>query len=160
MVQAVKYNRVLNKCGECGETKNIVEDYRNGFNVCGRCGCVFKDKIIDEGSEWRSFGDSTKPDPNRVGSASNPFLDSEQLDTVISVGTGTNSYALNKIQMKNYMRGPDRVLKNGFGLITTFCESGFLPQTVIDVAQSIFKKVETLKLLKGKNLEGTLGACI
>ena len=160
MVQAIKYNTILNKCSECGETKNIIEDYRNGFNVCGRCGCVFKDKVIDEGSEWRSFSDSAKPDPSRVGSATNPFLDSEQLDTVISAGSGANSYVLNKIQMKNYMRGPDRVLKNGFAMIATFCERGFLPQTVVDSAQTVFKKVESKKLLKGKNLEGSIGACI
>lgn len=160
MVQAIKYNSSLSKCGDCGETINIIEDYRNGFNVCGRCGCVFKDKIIDEGSEWRSFSDSTKPDPSRVGSATNPFLDSEQLDTVISAGSGTNSYTLSKIQMKNYMRGADRVLKNGFGMITSFCEKGSLPQTVVDSAQTVFKRVENKKLLKGKNLEGSLGACI
>lgn len=157
---AIKFNTLLNRCQECGESKNIIEDYRNGFNVCGKCGCVFKDKIIDEGSEWRSFGDSNKPDPSRVGSATNPFLDSEQLDTVITAGSGSNSYTLNKIQMKNYMRGPDRALKNGFGMIQSYCERGFLTQTIIDKAQSIFKEVESKKLLKGKNLEGSIGACI
>ena len=156
----IKYNNNLNKCNECGEVNSVIEDYRNGFNVCGKCGCVFREKIVDEGGEWRNFSDSTKGDPSRVGSAINPFLDVEQLDTVISAGSGANSYNLNRIQMKNYMRGPDRVLKNGFKLIQSFCERGFLTQTIIDKAQAIFKDVESKKLLKGKNLEGCIGACI
>ncbi|ORD94185.1 TF2B [Enterospora canceri] len=160
MNPAIKYNNALNKCQECGETRKIIEDYRNGFFVCGRCGCVFKDRVIDEGSEWRSFSDSAKPDPCRVGSATNPFLDSEQLDTVITAGSGANSYTLNKIQMKNYMRGPDRVLKNGFATIQGFCERGSLNNKVMDSAQTVFKEVESKKLLKGKNLEGSIGACI
>lgn len=116
--------------------------------------------MIDEGSEWRSFGDSNKADPSRVGSANNPFLESEQLDTMISTGQGANSYTLSKIQMKSYMRGPERALKNGLNLITAFCERAFICKTIIDRAQYIFKSVEGKKLLKGKNLEGAVAACI
>lgn len=147
-------------CSDCGETENIIEDFRNGTNVCGRCGCVLSDRLIDEGSEWRSFGDSNRADPSRVGSASNVFLESEQLDTMISAGQGANSYTLSKIQLKSYMRGPERALKNGLNLISAFCERAFICKTIINRAQHIFKSVEAKKLLKGKNLEGAVGACI
>lgn len=160
MSPSLKYRPQVIACTDCGETKNIIEDYRNGYNVCGKCGCVLGDRIIDEGSEWRSFGDSNKADPSRVGSASNPFLDSEQLDTIISAGQGQNSYTLSKIQMKSYMRGPDRALKNGLNLISAFCERAYISKTIIDRAQYIFKTVDAKKLLKGKNLEGSVGACI
>ncbi|CAG2103812.1 unnamed protein product [Medioppia subpectinata] len=49
---------------------------------------------MDEGGEWRTFGDSNKADPSRVGSANNPFLESEQLDTMISSSGGSNAYTL------------------------------------------------------------------
>lgn len=147
-------------CPDCGETKNIIEDHHNGYNICGRCGCVLPERIIDEGSEWRSFGDSNKTDPSRVGSASNPFLETEQLDTMISTGQGANSYTLSKIQMKSYMRGPERALKNGLNLITAFCERAFICKTIINRAHFVFKSVEGKKLLKGKNLEGAVAACI
>ncbi|KAL6121991.1 Transcription initiation factor IIB [Nucleospora cyclopteri] len=160
MSKSIKCKSLSMKCADCGETQNIIEDFKGGYNVCGQCGCVFKDRIIDEGGEWRSFGDSNKPDPKRVGSANNPFLETEQLDTMISAGSGSNSYTLSKIQMKNYMRGPDRALKNGLNLIQSFCERGFLTQTIVDRAQYIFKTVDSKKLLKGKNLEGSVGACI
>lgn len=160
MHQNLKFRQQLNVCTDCGETENIIEDHRNGYNVCGSCGVVLGDRIIDETSEWRSFEDSNKSDPSRVGSASNPFLDTEQLDTMISVGKGQHSYTLSKIQMKNYMRGPKRALKNGLNLIQAFCEKSNICKTISDRAQHIFKKVESKKLLKGKNLEGAVGACL
>lgn len=160
MSPSLKYRPQVNACTDCGETENIIEDHRNGYNVCGRCGVVLGDRIIDETSEWRSFEDSHKSDPSRVGSASNPFLDTEQLDTMISAGKGLNSYTLSKIQMKNYMRGPKRALKNGLNLIQAFCERSFISKTIMNRAQYIFKTVESKKLLKGKNLEGAVGACI
>lgn len=160
MAQNLKYRPQLNICTDCGETENIIEDHRNGYNVCGKCGVVLGNRIIDETSEWRSFEDSNKSDPSRVGSASNPFLDTEQLDTMISSGKGLNSYTLSKIQMKNYMRGPKRALKNGLNLIQAFCDRAFISKTIINRAQYIFKTVESKKLLKGKNLEGAVGACI
>lgn len=147
-------------CTDCGERENIVEDYKNGYNVCGVCGCVVGNRIIDEGSEWRSFGDSNKADPCRTGSASNPYLENEQLDTIIGTGGGANSYVLSKIQMKNSMRGPERALKHGMNLITAFCERSNISRTVIDRAHYIFKNIEEKKLLKGKNVEGIVAACI
>lgn len=155
-----KYRQQIDVCTDCGESQNIVEDHRNGYNVCGNCGVVLGNRIIDETSEWRNFEDSHKSDPSRVGSASNPFLDTEQLDTMISVGKGMNSYTLSKIQMKNYMRGPKRALKNGLNLIQAFCERANICKTICDRTQHIFKTVETQKLLKGKNLEGAVGACL
>lgn len=160
MAEVIRFKAKINACTDCGETENIIEDHRNGYNVCGKCGVVLGNRIIDETGEWRSFEDSNKSDPSRVGGANNPFLDTEQLDTMISTGKGLNSYTLSKIQMKNYMRGPKRALKNGLNLIQAFCERSFISKTIINRSQCIFKTVESKKLLKGKNLEGAVGACI
>jgi transcription initiation factor TFIIB len=160
MSSAIKIKSHIQKCTDCGETQNIIEDYRSGFNVCGRCGCVVGNRIIDESSEWRSFSDSNKADPCRTGSVSNPFLDTEQLDTMISSVPGTTSYNLQKIQLKTAMRGPERSLKHGINLITAYCERANITKTVIDRACHIFKIVDEKKLLKGKNIEGVVGACI
>lgn len=160
MAQTLKYRPKVDICTDCGESQNIIEDHKSGYNICGNCGIVLGDRIIDETSEWRSFEDSHKADPSRVGSASNVFLDVEQLDTMISTGKGANSYTLSKIQMKNYMRGPQRALKNGLNLIQAFCERSNITKTISDRAQYVFKTVNSQKLLKGKNLEGAVGACI
>lgn len=146
-------------CPDCKEDKNIVEDYKNGYNVCGSCGCVVGGRIIDEGSEWRTFSDSLD-NPSRVGGPNNPFLESEQLDTLISSVGGLNSYSLAKTQMKSSLRGPERALINGLNLISAFCERRNISKTIADSAKYIFKTVEEKKVLKGKNLDGIAAACI
>jgi transcription initiation factor TFIIB len=160
MKAPVRHKSFVQVCMDCGERENIVEDYKSGYYVCGSCGCTVGNRIIDEGGEWRSFGDSNRADPTRTGSAGNPFLEAEQLDTMISAGSGMNSYTLSKIQMKNSMRGPERALKHGLNLITAFCERANISKTIIDRAHYIFKNIEEKKLLKGKNIEGVVGACI
>ncbi|EQB61033.1 transcription initiation factor iib [Vairimorpha apis BRL 01] len=160
MSSLIKIRSYTQKCDDCGEKENIIEDYRSGYNVCGTCGCVVGNRIIDESSEWRSFSDSNKADPCRTGSVSNPFVDVEQLDTMISTVPGGNSYNLQKIQLKTAMRGPERTLKHGINLITAYCERANITKTIIDRASYIFKIVDEKKLLKGKNIEGVVGACI
>ena len=58
------------------------------------------------------------------------------------------------------MRGPQRSLKNGLNLIQAFCDRSNISKTICNRAQYVFKTVDSQKLLKGKNLEGAVGACI
>src|SRR5271154_6092502 len=73
-------------CPECKDDSNIVEEFSSGDMVCGDCGLVLGDRIVDTRSEWRTFANDEGDDPSRVGNAANPFLDGAQLDTVIARG--------------------------------------------------------------------------
>ena len=39
---------------------HLVEDYRAGDMICSECGLVVGDRVIDVGSEWRSFSANDK----------------------------------------------------------------------------------------------------
>ena len=148
------------QCGNCGEARNIIEDYKAGYNVCANCGCVVGNRIIDEGSEWRNFSDANAPNQSRVGSANNPLLDVETYDTIISTeraGFGTN---LSRTQMRSSMRGPEQALVNGFNLISALCDRAKMTKTICDRAKFNFKAVEEKKLAKSKSQKGTVSACI
>src|SRR5581483_341501 len=87
-------------CPDCKtQPPNIVEEFANGDLVCGDCGLVLGDRIIDTRSEWRTFANDEGDDPSRVGAAANPLLDGSQLDTVISRRDGGSGTAkdLNKV---------------------------------------------------------------
>ncbi|CAL5223302.1 g5793 [Coccomyxa viridis] len=45
------------RCSECGSL-DLLEDRANGDVVCTNCGVVAESHIMDEGSEWRTFGDN------------------------------------------------------------------------------------------------------
>ena len=55
-------------CKECKDpVPNIVEDFKNGDLICGSCGMVLSDRVVDTRSEWRTFSNSDEAgdDPSR-----------------------------------------------------------------------------------------------
>lgn len=71
----------------------LIEDYRAGDQICSECGLVVGDRVIDVGSEWRTFSnEKSGVDPSRVGGPENPLLNGSDLTTMIGPGTGAASF--------------------------------------------------------------------
>lgn len=71
----------------------LIEDYRAGDMICSECGLVVGDRVIDVGSEWRTFSnEKSGVDPSRVGGPENPLLSGGDLSTMIGPGTGSASF--------------------------------------------------------------------
>lgn len=52
-----------------------------------------RDRVIDVGSEWRTFSnEKAGVDPSRVGGPENPLLNGSDLSTMIGPGTGAASF--------------------------------------------------------------------
>src|SRR6185312_12039137 len=45
------------KCSDCGDS-NIITLYKEGRSVCGGCGLVLSNTIIEDGCEWRTFSEN------------------------------------------------------------------------------------------------------
>ncbi|KAJ2806634.1 transcription initiation factor IIB [Coemansia guatemalensis] len=151
-------------CRNCRDpVPNIVEDFSAGDYVCGHCGLVLGDRIIDTRSEWRTFADSEGDDPSRVGDAGNPFLDEDQLDTMIARG-GSNgaglARALNRVQAQTNSQRREHMLLGAYKTISTLCDSYAIPKTIKDIAKQLFKKVSDEHLHRGKNHDATIAVCI
>ncbi|PVU88184.1 hypothetical protein BB561_005980 [Smittium simulii] len=151
-------------CPDCKtRVPNIIEEFASGDLVCGDCGLVLGDRIIDTRSEWRTFANDEGDDPSRVGNASNPFLDGAQLDTLIARGgDGGSGLArdLNKIHGKNTAQKHERNLIMAYKEIIGMCDAIDLPKSIGDVAKQLYKEVEDKKLLRGKSSESIIAACI
>ncbi|PVV05175.1 hypothetical protein BB560_000309 [Smittium megazygosporum] len=151
-------------CPDCKKAiPNIIEEFASGDLVCGDCGLVLGDRIIDTRSEWRTFANDEGDDPSRVGNAANPFLDGAQLDTLIARGgDGGSGLArdLNKIHNKNAAQKHERNLIMAYKEIVGMCDAIDLPKSIGDVAKQLYKEVEDKKLLRGKSNESIIAACI
>ncbi|KAK7204035.1 general RNA polymerase II transcription factor, TFIIB subunit [Myxozyma melibiosi] len=162
------YQRNLNVhliCPDCREVPpNLVENFSDGDMVCGSCGLVLGDRIVDTRSEWRTFAndDQGNDDPSRVGEAVNPLLNGSQLDTMISYGAqgSTAGRELNRAQNKVVHDKRDTALQAAYSKISQMCERYSLPRIVQDTAKDIFKKVEDHRKLKGKSQESIEAAAI
>ncbi|KAI9193683.1 cyclin-like protein [Polychytrium aggregatum] len=154
-------------CQNCRDpVPNIVEDFAAGDLICGSCGLVLGNRIIDTRSEWRTFanGDDGGDDPSRVGSAGDPiFGRPNQLDatTIDRRDGGTGSARdLSRAHGKvTNLRGEQQMLQ-AFREIQSMCEGIGLSKIAVDSAKQFYKRVEDEKLLRGKTQEAIMASCI
>ncbi|CCH60064.1 hypothetical protein TBLA_0C02540 [Henningerozyma blattae CBS 6284] len=157
---------VVLTCPECKVyPPKIIERFSEGDVVCALCGLVLSDKLIDTRSEWRTFSndDQNGDDPSRVGEASNPLLDGNNLSTRIGQGETTDSRftkELNRAQGKNIVDKKDNEVQSAFAKITMLCDAAELPKIVKDCAKEAYKLCNDEKSLKGKSTESVMAASI
>lgn len=84
----IRADGVTNKvCCYAHPDAHLIEDYRAGDQICSECGLVVGDRVIDVGSEWRTFSnEKSGEDPSRVGGPENPLLNGSDLTTMIGPG--------------------------------------------------------------------------
>eukprot|EP00092_Neocalanus_flemingeri_P019170 GFUD01020768.1.p1 GENE.GFUD01020768.1~~GFUD01020768.1.p1 ORF type:complete len:309 (+),score=69.52 GFUD01020768.1:112-1038(+) len=142
----------------------LIEDYRAGDQICSECGLVVGDRVIDVGSEWRTFSsESGGEDKSRVGGAENTLLGSSDLSTIIGPGTGGASFSADGKAMYNNrptVSSSDRTLMNAFRTISNMSDRINLPRTIIDRANNLFKMVSDGKNLKGRANDAIAAACL
>ncbi|KAI1730782.1 transcription factor TFIIB repeat domain-containing protein [Ditylenchus destructor] len=141
---------------------HLVEDHRAGDVVCPECGLVVGDRLVDVGTEWRSFSnEANSNDPSRVGAPENPLLSGADLSTSIAVGFGASDshVGLANAQRRN-MNNNDRQMTQAISVIREMSERIHLTRTIQDQAARLFKDVLDSKTLRGKNSEAQAAACL
>ncbi|KAL5487706.1 SUA7 [Sanghuangporus weigelae] len=151
-------------CPECRDPNpNIVEEFGSGDLVCGSCGLILGDRVVDTRSEWRTFANDEGDDPSRVGAAIDPLMEGmEQLDTVISFRDGGSGVAreLQRAASRAQSSRSERNLLQAFRDISSWCDQFSLPKTISDIAKQLYKRADEEKLLRGKSLDAVIAACI
>ena len=130
----------------------LIEDSRAGDMICSACGLVVGDRIVDVGSEWRTFSDSNN-DPSRVGAAENPLLEND-LSTRIGAAAGSEYHN------RNSMSSANRTLTGAFREINEIADRVGLPKTITDEAANYFKRVYEQRRLRNRPRQATVSACI
>ncbi|KAG9317839.1 hypothetical protein JVU11DRAFT_2065 [Chiua virens] len=141
-------------CPDCRDPNpNIVEEFGSGDLVCGGCGLVLGDRIVDTRSEWRTFANDEGDDPSRVGAASDPLLEGmEQLDTVISFRDWRFWY---RTVLAPSATSSLRSATSAAGATSSRC-----PKPLATSPSSSTNGSDEEKLLRGKPLEAVIAACI
>jgi transcription initiation factor TFIIB len=151
-------------CKDCKEDPpNLVEEFASGDMVCGSCGLVLGDRIVDTRSEWRTFSndDQGNDDPSRVGDGANPLLNGSQLQTTIAFGDGSaRSRDLLRAQGKSSTDKATKGLLAAYKEIGAHCDAVNISKNVSDTAKHLFKLVDDAKAFKGKSQEAIIAGCI
>ena len=138
-----------------------MEDYRAGDMVCPLCGVVVGDRVVDVGTEWRTFsGDQGTKDRSRVGAAMNPILDGRELTTVMDTSGSQNgqfaTWALNAAGAGS----TDRGLLKGMREISNMADRMSLSKLIVDQAQTLFKQVYEERLIRGRSYDAVAPTCL
>ncbi|KAI0999905.1 Transcription initiation factor [Podosphaera aphanis] len=150
-------------CQDCKEVPpNLVEEFSSGDMVCGSCGLVLGDRIVDTRSEWRTFSndDQGNDDPSRVGDGPNILLNGSQLQTSIAFGEGGNNRDLLRAHNKNAIDKSTKGLLAAYKEIGAHCDAISAPKLVTDYAKLLYKQVDDAKAFKGKAQEAIIAGCI
>ncbi|KAJ2851172.1 transcription initiation factor IIB [Coemansia brasiliensis] len=148
-------------CRNCrDDIPHIIEDFSSGELVCGDCGLVLGDRIIDVRSEWRTFADSEGDDPSRVGSAGNPLLDGNQLDTVISRTGGSSELTKYLSRAQKKTSDEPAVQLEGFQTISNISSANDIAKSVENIAKQLYKKAIKEQLLRKRDHDAAIAVCM
>jgi len=141
---------------------NLVEEFSSGDLVCGSCGLVIGDRIIDTRSEWRTFSndDQNNDDPSRVGDGANPLLNGSQLTTSIAYGETKGAHDLHRAHGRSTADKATKGLLAAYKEIGAHCDAVGIPKNVSDTAKHLYKLVDDAKAFKGKSQEAVIAGCI
>lgn len=152
-------------CRDCKEVPpNLIEEFSSGDTVCGSCGLVLGEKIVDTRSEWRTFSndDQNTDDPSRVGDGPNDLLDGEQLHTAIGQDAGGNAKnrELYRAQNKITHDKVSKTLLAAYKEIGALCDSRSIPPLTATTAKQLFKQVSDGNAVRTKSQETVIAGCI
>ena len=159
-------------CPECG-SRNLIHDEESGEVICGTCGLVLRESIIDEGPEWRAFTQSEKEARSRVGVPLTYSVHDKGLTTMIGrVGRDAMGKEIpfkTKLQMlrlrKWHMRSRihssiDRNLAQAMAELDRLSDKLYIPSSVKEKAAIIYRKALEKGLVRGRSISAIAAASL
>jgi transcription initiation factor TFIIB len=158
-------------CEKCGST-NIIIDPDAGEEVCGRCGLVLSDEIIDTGPEWRAFTNVEKANRPRVGMARSYAIYDMGLSTSFKGGRDARGNKLDvdtRNRMKKLKRYDTRSKLDdtwGRNLSIAMAELDRLatilhiPKMVKESAAFIYRQSLKADLIRGRSIDAFVAASL
>ena len=162
----------VNRCPHCGSL-NLIRDYDRGETVCGSCGWVIQEKIIDEGPEWRSFTPEEKIEKSRVGIPSSYSVHDKGLSTTISrvnrdaygrklpYPAKLQMWRLRKWQKRSRVHSSiERNLAQAMSEIDRISQKTYIPPHIKERASVIYRKALDKGIIRGRSIASVAAAAV
>ncbi len=164
--------RIVDKCPECSST-NLVHDYDTGETVCGNCGLVIQEQMMDKGPEWRAFTREEKESRSRVGIPTSYSVHDKGLSTAIGrvdrdafgrklpMSTRLQMWRLRKWQIRSRVHSSiDRNLAQAMAELDRLSDKSFIPGPVKERAAVIYRKALDKGLVRGRSIAAIAAAAL
>ena len=159
------------RCPECGGT-SFIYDYDTGETVCGDCGLVVQNVMIDRGPEWRAFTLEERKSKRRVGVPTVFSISDKGLSTKIKIEPDfygrrispkilPQMQRIRRWQMRSCVASSvDRNLIQAMREIHRISDTIFLPRSVKEKAAVIYRKALGKKLVQGRSIAAVSAASV
>uniref|UniRef100_A0AC34GX72 Transcription initiation factor IIB n=1 Tax=Panagrolaimus sp. ES5 TaxID=591445 RepID=A0AC34GX72_9BILA len=141
---------------------SLIEDNRAGDIICPECGTVVGDRLVDVGTEWRTFNDARSvTDPSRIGAPENSLYGLNNLATTFKSGFGASEsvQGLANAQSRN-VNPLDKQLFQAIETIRDYSERVYATKPIQDLAAKIFKQLLDNKTLPRQSSDAKAAACL
>jgi len=156
----------IKKCPECGSS-NLVYDSSRGEVICGTCGLLVEEKMVDTTHELRAFDKSEKK--SRGGAPISLQKFDKGLTT--NVGEISDIYKLDsKQQTRKYLRlkkwqervstSIERNLRLAMSELRRVASFLDLPSVVREESARIYNFVLQRGMVRGRSMESVIAACV
>ncbi|MBQ04817.1 transcription initiation factor IIB [Candidatus Bathyarchaeota archaeon] len=159
-------------CSECGGG-NIIHDGGSGEIICGACGLVITDSVINKGPEWRAFTQTEKESRSRVGVPLSFAVHDKGLTTMIGrVGrdafgrkiplkTKLQMLRLRKWQIRSRVHSSvDRNLAQAMAELDRLTDKLHIPPSIKEKAAVIYRKALDKGLVRGRSISAIAAASL
>jgi transcription initiation factor TFIIB len=160
------------KCPECGST-NLIWDYDTGKTICGGCGLVLWEKMMDKGPEWRAFTLEEKASRSRVGVPTYYSIYDKGLSTAIGrvdrdasgwrlpLSMKLQMWRLRKWQIRSRVHSSvDRNLAQAMAELDRLSDNAYIPRPVREMAAVIYRKALDKGLVRGRSIVAITAASL
>ena len=163
---------LVDKCPECAN-KNLVHDYDSGETICGDCGLVIYEQMLDKGPEWRAFTAQEKTSRSRVGMPTSYSIHDKGLSTTISqvdrdafgrklpLSTRLQMWRLRKWQIRSRVHSSiDRNLAQAMGELDRLSDKAHISPQIKEKAAIIYRKALDKHLVRGRSINSIAAASL
>jgi transcription initiation factor TFIIB len=165
-------SRLTDKCPEC-TSKNLVHDNDTGETICGDCGLVVYEQMMDKGPEWRAFTSEEKASRSRVGMPTSYSIHDKGLSTTISqldrdaygrklpMSTRLQMWRLRKWQIRSRVHSSiDRNLSQAMGELDRLSGNINVSAPLKEKAAVIYRKALDKGLVRGRSINAVAAASL
>lgn len=159
-------------CPECTST-NLIHDKDTGETICGDCGLVVYEQMMDKGPEWRAFTQEEKASRSRVGMPTSYSIHDKGLSTTISqvdrdamgrklpLSTRLQMWRLRKWQIRSRVHSSvDRNLSQAMSELERLSSKVSVTPSLKEKAAVIYRKALDKGLVRGRSINAIASAAI
>jgi transcription initiation factor TFIIB len=165
-------SRLVDKCPECA-SKNLVHDNDTGETICGDCGLVVYEQMMDKGPEWRAFTSEEKASRSRVGMPTSYSISDKGLSTTISqvdrdafgrklpISTRLQMWRLRKWQIRSRVHSSvDRNLAQAMAELERLSSKISISPPIKEKAAVAYRKALDKGLVRGRSINAIAAAAL